>query len=146
MKFTIVSFCFQNHESNLKNHHHEFHNIQQYILQIQKEKCELQSQLVALVQNADAKRQEIERLHKELKHLKDRYCFDNKQSEEQQSPSSIEIDGKDRNDLNKNSGSDLKNESGVGESPLKTIDQSVTGDHLNYSQSIKDYIILYKLL
>ncbi|KPM02552.1 cytospin-A-like protein [Sarcoptes scabiei] len=87
---------------------------------------EINKNSMLISKNADAKRQEIERLHKELKHLKDRYCFDNKQSEEQQSPSSIEIDGKDRNDSNKNSGSDLKNESGVGESPLKTIDQSVT--------------------
>lgn len=65
----------------MKNQNHEFNNIQQYILQIQKEKQELQNQLVNLVQNADTKRIEIERLQKELKQLKEEYFNQMRQEE-----------------------------------------------------------------
>lgn len=86
----LILSCFiskqnQIRDANLKNQqNHQYNNIHQYIVQLQKEKQELQSQLVDLVQNADAKRTEIEKLQKELKQLKEKYYHSKKQEALQQ--------------------------------------------------------------
>ena len=77
----------QNHDNNnFKNQNNEFVNNQQYILQIEREKLELQKQLITLVQNADSKRLEIEHLQKELKQLKKKYNSEKTRQQQQQQP------------------------------------------------------------
>nr|XP_027205337.1 putative uncharacterized protein DDB_G0291812 isoform X2 [Dermatophagoides pteronyssinus] len=76
-----------NHDNNnFKNQNNEFVNNQQYILQIEREKLELQKQLITLVQNADSKRLEIEHLQKELKQLKKKYNSEKTRQQQQQQP------------------------------------------------------------
>lgn len=57
----------------MKNHNHQYHNIYQYIVLIQKEKQDLQNQLVELFRTSDAKRLEVEHLRRELKQFKEKY-------------------------------------------------------------------------
>lgn len=77
--------CFlqsQVRSANFKNaQNHQFNNFHQYILQLQREKQDLQSQLIDLVQNADLKRHEIEKLQKELKQVKEKYILHKQQVE-----------------------------------------------------------------
>ena len=63
-------FCLQNQirDANLKNaQNHQYNNIYQYIVQMQKENQELHNQVADLTHNGDVKQLEIEKLHKKVK-------------------------------------------------------------------------------
>ena len=84
-RFEVLSFFFskksnsyffllqnQIRDANLKNaQNHQYNSIHHFIVQIQKEKGELQKELEELRSTTEAKRLEIEKLEKELRQLKD---------------------------------------------------------------------------
>ncbi|KAH7637481.1 cytospin-a-like protein [Dermatophagoides farinae] len=141
------------HDNNFKNQNHEFANNQQYILQIEREKLELQKQLITLVQNADTKRLEIERLQKELKQLKKKFNTEKtKQAElkslELQDVNELQIGGGEpmvddvniKNDDNSNSNKTLEQSETIAEMELIVPSSSTTIMHTGEQSSSSNII------
>mgnify|MGYP001506567205 CR=1 FL=1 len=108
---------------------HQYNNIHQYIAQIKAEKQELQSQLVELVANADAKRLEIERLHKELKQLKEKLKQHAKEKQLEKEQKLIDAD------LHQSHG---EKQEGLKDVIVDDVDSSTKSSNINKDDSLLD--------
>lgn len=97
-------------------------------MQIEREKLELQKQLITLVQNADTKRLEIERLQKELKQLKKKF---NTEKTKQAELKSLEL--QDVNELQIGGGEPM-----VDDVNIKNDDNSNSNKALEQSETIAE--------